>query len=257
VKLHQHEWGNAGLPPVVCLHGVTTHGARFAHLAERLPGFRVLAPDLRGHGRSGWEPPWRLETHVDDVLETVAAAGVDCAAWIGHSFGGRILLELATRFPERVTRVVLLEPAIRIRPADALRAADSVRDERTFVTRDEAVAVPLAGPPRLVPPELLAEEREEHLEPAEGGFRWRYSRSAAVAILGELAVPGPAPDELRAPVLLVVSSDATVVAPQQIEELRRVLGEGLQVTTVAGGHNILWDGFEATAAAVSAFLDEA
>src|SRR5207237_274464 len=83
------------------------------------------------------------------------------------------------------------------------------------------------------------------------------SRSAAVAILGELAVPGPAPDELRAPVLLVVSSDATVVAPQQIEELRRVLGEGLQVTTVAGGHNILWDGFEATAAAVSAFHDEA
>jgi lipase len=257
LRLHLHEWGSADAPPVVCLHGVTTHGQRFAHLAERLPGFRVLAPDLRGHGRSTWEPPWRLETHVDDLLETVTAAGVESAAWIGHSFGGRVLLELAARFPERVERAVLLEPAIRIRPADALRAADAVREERTFRTPAEAVAVPLAGPPRPAPPELLEEEREQHLEPVDGGYRWRYSRSAAVAILGELAVPGPAPDALRVPALLVVGSDVTVVAPQQLEDLRRGAGERLRVTTVAGGHNVLWDAFEATAAAVSAFLDDA
>jgi lipase len=257
VRLHLHEWGSADAPPVVCLHGVTAHGARFAHLAERLAGFRVLAPDLRGHGRSTWEPPWRLETHVGDVVETAAAAGVGVAAWIGHSFGGRVLLELAARFPERVERAALLDPAIWIRPADALRAADAVRDERTFETLDDAVAVPLAGPPRLTPPELLAEEREQHLEPVEGGFRWRYSRSAAVAILGELAVPGPVPDELRAPVLLVVGSEVSVVGPQQLEEWRRALGDRLRVATVAGGHNVLWDALEATAAAVSAFLDEA
>ena len=257
MRLHLHEWGSADAPPVVCLHGVTAHGARFAHLAERLPGFRVLAPDLRGHGRSGREPPWRLETHVDDVLETAAAAGVDTAAWIGHSFGGRVLIELAARFPERVERAVLLDPAIRIRPADALRAADGVREERIFPTPDDAVAVPLAGPPRPTPPKLLAEEREQHLEPVEGGYRWRYSRSAAVAILGELAAPGPAADELCAPVLLVLGSEVSVVFPQQVEELRSALGDGLQVTTVAGGHNVLWDAFEATAAAVSTFLGEA
>jgi lipase len=257
LRLHLHEWGSADAPPVVCLHGVTSHGARFAHLAERLPGFRVLAPDLRGHGRSGWEPPWRLETHVDDVLETAAAAGVDTAAWIGHSFGGRVLIELAARSPERVERVVLLDPAIRIGPADSLRAADAVREERVFPTPDDAVAVPLAGPPRLNPPELVEEERRLHLEPVEGGYRWRYSRSAAVAILGELAVPPPGASVLRAPVLLVVGREVSVVAPQQVEDLRGALGERLQVTTVAGGHNVLWDAFEATAATVSGFLGEA
>ena len=257
MRLHLHEWGCADAPPVVCLHGVTSHGARFAHLAERLSGFRVLAPDLRGHGRSGWEPPWRLETHVEDVLETAAAVRVDTAAWIGHSFGGRVLLELAARCPECIERVVLLDPAIRISPTDALHAADAVREERTFRTPDEAVAFPLTGPPRPVPPELLAEERMEHLEPVDGGYRWRYSRSAAVAILGELVVPGPAPDELRTPVLLVVASENSVVAPEQLEELRRALAERLRVVKVAGGHNVLWDAFEATAAAVSAFLGEA
>ena len=256
MRLFLHEWGSAAARPVVCLHGVTAHGGRFLHLAERLGGFRVLAPDLRGHGHSTWDPPWRLDTHVDDVVETVGAAGVGGATpWIGHSFGGRVLLELASRFPERVERLVLLDPAIRIPPQNALRAADAVREERVFATRGEAVAVPLAGPPRLAPPELVEEEREQHLEAVDGGYRWRYSRSAAVAILGELAVPPPGADELRAPTLLVVGSEVSVVAPRQIDELRGALGDRLQVTSVAGGHNVLWDAFEATAAAVSAFLD--
>ena len=124
MRLHLHEWGCADAPPVVCLHGVTSHGARFAHLAERLSGFRVLAPDLRGHGRSGWEPPWRLETHVEDVLETAAAVRVDTAAWIGHSFGGRVLLELAARCPECIERVV---------PVSSTRVAEMVKLlENTF-----------------------------------------------------------------------------------------------------------------------------
>jgi lipase len=191
------------------------------------------------------------------VLETAATAGVDSAVWIGHSFGGRVLIELAARFPDRVERVVLLDPAIQIPPGNALRAADSVREERVFATPGDAVAVPLAGPPRLNPPEFVEEEREQHLEAVEGGYRWRYSRSAAVAILGELAVAPPAAGLLSAPVLLVVGGDVSVVASRQIEELRGALGSRLHVTTVAGGHNVLWDAFEATAAAVSAFLDDA
>ena len=73
--LHTHEWGDATAPPLVCLHGVTAHGERFRRLAlERWTRFRVVAPDLRGHGRSGYEPPWGFETHVADIVETIDAA---------------------------------------------------------------------------------------------------------------------------------------------------------------------------------------
>src|SRR5919198_4871820 len=79
--LQLHEWGARHAPPVVCLHGVTGHGRRFRRLAEErlAPSFRVLAPDLRGHGHSDWEPPWTLRANLADVLETVAAAGVERA----------------------------------------------------------------------------------------------------------------------------------------------------------------------------------
>ena len=50
-----HEWGDPAAPAVVCVHGVTGHGERFKRLAEErwASRFRVVAPDLRGHGRSG------------------------------------------------------------------------------------------------------------------------------------------------------------------------------------------------------------
>jgi lipase len=242
---------------VVCLHGVTAHGARFAHLAERLSGFHVVAPDLRGHGRSGWEPPWRIETHLDDVLETVDSVGIERAAWIGHSFGGRLVIELAARRPDRVERVVLLDPAIHVRPDLALAAADSVRPDRVFASPADAVPVGLAGGLFSTPPELLEEERAQHLEPVDGGFRWRYCRSAAVAILGELAAAPPPLEQIRAAVLLVVGADASVVAARQVGELRHALGNRLEVVSVPGGHVVLWDAFEQTAAAVRTFLEGA
>ncbi|MDQ3993500.1 MAG: alpha/beta hydrolase, partial [Actinomycetota bacterium] len=105
MRLHVHEWGEVGAPPLVCLHGVSGHGRRFRRIVEeRLAArFHVLAPDLRGHGRSGWDPPWNLATHLADVVETVVDdAGVDHAIWLGHSFGGRLILDLYDWYPDHV-----------------------------------------------------------------------------------------------------------------------------------------------------------
>jgi lipase len=254
VKLHLHEWGDRTSPPVVCLHGVTGHGGRFRGLAEWLPESRVLAPDLRGHGRSGWEPPWRLETYVADVLETVEAAGVERAAWVGHSFGGRLVLELAAASPERVERAVLLDPAIRVRPDLALELCERTRRGRVFATAAEALPLGIGGPLHHTPPDLLEEERATHLEAVEGGVRWRYCPSAVVAILGELSAWGPPPEELRAPVLLVLGADESVVGPRQLARYERALGDRLRVERVPGGHVVLFDALPETGAAVHAFL---
>jgi len=256
LKLALHEWGDRSRPTIVCVHGVTSQGLRFAPLAVEGLGrsFHLVAPDLRGHGDSGWEPPWSLEQHLEDLLESVPP---DARLWVGHSFGGRLVLELAARNPERVERAVLLDPAIRVRPDNALAAADEARRERTFRTREEATPPMVEGRLLHTPAELLEENREQHLEPVDGGFRWRYSQSAVVALLGELAAWGPPPEALQAPVLLVLGSDETVVGPRQLDRYRRALGDRLQVVNVPGGHVVLWDAFAETADAVTAFLGAA
>jgi lipase len=101
VRLHVFEWGEAKAAPMVCVHGATGHGQRFRQLAEERWGkrFRVMAVDLRGHGRSGWEPPWSLGVYVSDLVETADALGLVRADWVGHSLGGRLIVELAVRYP--------------------------------------------------------------------------------------------------------------------------------------------------------------
>ena len=251
--LHLHEWGDPGAPPVLCLHGVQAHGRRFRRLAEQrlTKRFRVLAPDLRGHGRSGWEPPWTLAQHVEDLRETLEAAGVERAAVVGHSFGGRLALELTAAGVAE--RSVLLDPAVWVPPAIALDRAEQHRRDRSFTSEDEARAerAPLSP---LAPRELIDEEFREHLARGEDGrLRFRYSQAAVVAAYGELAQRPPAWELLQVPTLLVVGADTDVVPPAVVGALRSEIRH-LEIVTVPGRHVVLWDAYDETADAVDRFL---
>jgi lipase len=250
LRLHLREWGDG--PLVVCLHGVTSFGGRFRKLAEeRLADFRVLAPDLRGHGRSEIEPPWDLRTIVGDILETLPAGP---AAWIGHSYGGRIVLEIGARAPERVERVVLLDPALQVLPHVALDMAEGTCADLSFASPDDAIQSRIdSGRYPHTPREFFEEDAREHLEAGpDGRLRFRFCRSAVVTAWSDMATPHPpAP---RVPTLLVLGAQSWLVLDEQVEELRARLGELLQVATVPGGHTVFWDAFAETADAVDGFL---
>jgi lipase len=257
MRLHVHEWGERSAPPVVCVHGVSAHGRRFRKLAEeRLAGrFRVLAPDLRGHGRSEYDPPWDIATHVDDLLETLAEEGVEAPAWVGHSFGGRLLLELAARSPERIRCAVLLDPAIQILPHVGFDFAEEAAKDRSFRSIDEAIEARLASGART-PRAFLEEEGHEHLVPSsDGRLRWQYSRAAVVTVYSELCRKPPSPTVLSSvPALLVHASQFGLVRDEQLEQYEAALGETLEVVAVNGGHIVYWDAYEETADAVEKFL---
>jgi lipase len=250
MRLHLHEWGDPDAPAVICLHGITAHGLRFRRLAEeRLADrFRVLAPDLRGHGRSEQEPPWTFGTFVDDVLETVDAAGVGSAAWMGHSFGGRLVLETAAAAPERVERVALLDPAFHVLPHVALNRAETARE--TFASPEEAVAARLQSDPDS-PREFVEEDVEQHLELApDGRYQFRYCRSTVVSVYGELATQPPPPEVVQVPILIVHSPAFGLVREEHLAAY-----PDAEILAVPGGHMVYWDAWEQTADAVERFLD--
>lgn len=256
MELFLHEWGDRAAPVVVCIHGVNAHGGRFRRLAEeRLASrFRVLAPDLRGHGFSGWEPPWTIATHAHDVLETLDAAGVSRAAFVGHSFGGRLTLELAALVPDLVERAALLDPAIQILPHVGLDFAERERRDLSYATAEEAIAARLEGG-APTPRSSLEEEMEAHLvESPDGRLRYRYCQSAVVSMYGELCTPPPPPETLRAPTLLLYADAFGLVRDEQVDAYRAALGDRLEIVTVPGGHLVYWDAYEPTADAVDAFL---
>lgn len=254
--LQLHEWGDASAPPLVCVHGVNAHGRRFRKLAEeRLARrFRVLAPDLRGHGSSEWEPPWTIAAHMHDLLETLDDAGVRHAQWVGHSYGGRLLLELAALVPERIERAVLLDPAIQVLPHVAYDFAERERVERAYDDPEDAIAERFgSGVP--TEREYLEEENREHLVlHPDGKYRFRYCQAAVVSMYSELATPPPPPETLRVPTLLLYARDFGLVRHAQLEEYERALGDRLRVVDVPGGHIVYWDAYEETADAIDEFL---
>ena len=256
MRLYVHEWGEAAAPPIVCVHGVSAHGRRFRKLAEdRLSArFRVLAPDLRGHALSEWEPPWNLETHLDDLLETVDDLGVGPCAWLGHSFGGRLVLELAAREPMRLTAAVLLDPAIQILPHVGLDFAQESAKDHAFTSIDEAVDARLAsGAP--TPRAFVEEDAHAQLVPSsDGRLRWQFARAAVAAMYGEICREPPPPTVLAGiPALLVHAEQFGLVREEQLEEYAREL-DRIEIVGVPGGHIVYWDAYEETADLVETFL---
>jgi lipase len=234
---------------VLCLHGVTGHGRRFRRLAEeRLPEHRVIGVDYRGHGGSGWEPPWSVEQHVADLVETGDALGISGATWLGHSFGGKLVAELAARNPDRVERAVLLDPVLHIDPAVAAERADLARADVSFGSPDDAIEARLAdGSLFTTPREVLEEEAREHLvKGADGRLRWRYAPAAAIVAWSEMAEPTPPWPRCRTLAVTGERSWVPVAVPRN--------GNVTHVV-VPGGHSVLWDDFDATAAAIARFLD--
>ena len=253
MTLYVHEWGEQGAPRVLCLHGVTSHGRHFAKLAEALPGFHVVAPDLLGHGSSPYEPPWSIAAHLDAIVETV---GETYEVILGHSFGARLAFELVARTPELVTRLVLLDPALLVPPHVALKAAEQARKEREYVSFDEGVDRRFdESQLHRAPRELVVEELASHLVVDDDGrYRYRYSQAAVVAAYGEMASQPPPFEQARVPTLLLLGERSYVPYDHLLDAHRAALGDLLEVRVLPGGHTVLWDALEETVDAVASFL---
>jgi lipase len=254
VTLALHEFGPRGAAArVVCLHGVRNHGRHFGPLAAALGEYRVIAPDLLGHGFSPWEPPWSIEAHVTAIVETVGARE---AMLVGHSFGGRLAFELAARAPKLVPKLVLLDPAIMIPGHVALGAAERERADKSYVSFEELIErrydeSQLHSAPR----ERVVEDLAQHVEVDEAGrIRYRYCQSAVVAAYGEMASKPPPFEAVRVPTLLVLGERSYLPYEHLLDAHRAGVGDLLEVVVVPGGHTVLWDAFEETAAAIAAFL---
>ena len=108
-------------PPLLLLHGWGATKELMTPVAQRLPGYRIVTPDLPGFGATPMPPrTWGVDEYAAWVLALLDRLGIERAHIVGHSNGGRIAIALATAHPERVHRLVLTDSA-GIRPRHGLR----------------------------------------------------------------------------------------------------------------------------------------
>ncbi len=204
-----------GIPTVLAIHGITASHLAWQHFADALPLARILAPDLRGRGRSRDLPgPWGMRRHADDAVRLLDSAGVDAATLVGHSMGAFVAAALAHEHPDRVNAIVLVDGGLPLQ-------------SRT-IAADDDVALQLLGP---------AAERLRMTFPDHESYRefWRAhpaftgNWSAAVEAYVDYDLVGVPPSMHSASLLEAVAADAielndALAAREQLAALRVLPG---------------------------------
>ena len=257
MTLHVHEYGPADGRPVVFLHGLTGHGGRWRLLAEReLADFRVIAPDLRGHGDSTRLPPWSLEQHAADVIDLLDALELDRVPLVGHSYGGAAALHVTARAPERVARLALLDPSTGLSPVTCEEVAIEEL-EPEFWPDLKAARTAIADMWSAIPAEAVdLEVPANFVQAADGRWRRRYSSVMAITAWSEMARrPMLPPRGTRT--LLLPATKADFVSPELVAALRDRLGTDLTVHEVDSGHVLYLERPAEVGALLREFLCEA
>ncbi len=110
LDVHCLDWGGDG-QPLLALHGLASSGHWYRRLAPFLrQEYRIVAPDQRGHGATTQAPSgYDWQTLAEDAVRVLDHFGMEQAAVLGHSWGGHVSSNLAMRFPDRVSRLVMID----------------------------------------------------------------------------------------------------------------------------------------------------
>jgi pimeloyl-ACP methyl ester carboxylesterase len=221
-------------PPVLLLHAGIADSRMWASLSARLveAGYRTIAPDLRGFGRTPLEPG--IVSNAADLVALLDELGVDGAAVVGASFGGQVALELALRAPERVRALALLDAGLDDYVASDEREAFDAEEEAAIERGDLDAAVQANV-------RMWVTRGGREVDPAVVDLVATMQRDAFEAQLGVDAdvEPNDPPvaerlGEIAAPALVVVGAD-------DVEDVHRI-GERLAAELPAAEPLVAIDG---------------
>jgi pimeloyl-ACP methyl ester carboxylesterase len=173
---------------LILIHGGLDHCRSWDAIARELqPHFHIMAPDLRGHGDSEWAKgsSYSLTDNVYDLTRLMRFAALQDAAIVGHSMGGMVALAYAGTYPERVSRLVVLDGAFLSGSQSAPIAEQMSRwidqldrisehKESTFQTIEEAAKRLSARNKRLTPAMALHLASHGVRKGVDGLYRWKF-----------------------------------------------------------------------------------
>ena len=242
---------DAGLPAVVFVHGAMHDHSVWTLLARWFAnhGYAVLAPDLPGHARSVGTPLASVEAIADWLLALLDAAGVDEAAFVGHSMGSLIAREAAARAPARARRLVMIGTAYPMAVSQALLDAGE-QDPHAAIDMVNALShSTLAGKPAYPGPgawlhggnralmrRLQAAQRETNLFVNDFRVCDRYRAGLEAAA------------RIACPTTLVLGARDQMTLPKQTTAIAAALRA--TIVSLPSGHSLMTEQPEALLAAV-------
>lgn len=272
LSLHYLDWGNAGAPPLILLHGNADHARSWDWTARALRDrFHVIAMDLRGHGDSDWSADGGYLTpyHVLDLVELVEHLGFERVTILGHSFGGNISWQFAALYPDKMEKLVVVDglgpapnaianwekvgPVARLHEWVEKRRNPRATSQKRFAAISEMVERMAKGNPHLSAEQarhLAVHGAREHSD----GLSWKFDPRVQMFTPHDFAVSGvPFWSRIAVPTLLYYGTESWTTNPeedgraQHFTDRRTIVYDG-------AGHWVHHDRFDDFIASLAEFL---
>lgn len=255
-------WGDQANPAIIALHGWQDNAGTFDKLAPLLPDYYWIVPDLPGHGKSehrGKGAEYTLWAYCTEVMALADAMSLESFNLVGHSMGGGIASLLAGLYPERISKLVLLDiigvltsapEAIvtQMRAAVQQRVEQPLRKAGLYSSLELAIA---ARAKRGVTTEAAGLLAARGVEKGDAGFYWSQDQRLTLNRLLSLTEAQMTAflQAIDCPVLVIASREA--VGRKAAIQNRVAMVKNIQLEQLTGGHHQHLDGDVATIASLT------
>jgi len=247
--------------PVICLHGLTRNSRDFEIVAPRIAalGRRVLAPDMRGRGRSAYDPDpahYVPAVYTQDVIAMMDALGLDKAVFVGTSMGGIITMALAALAPGRIIAAALNDMGPKLEAAGLARIAGYVGRAQPLASWADAGEANRAVNGQAFPTRLDDESfwltfgKRTHRQSDAGAIVADYDPNIALAFTdSETSTPIDMSPLFQAladkPVLSIRGAISDLLSAEGVEAMRAMKSDLMTAIVPDVGHAPLLDEDEA------------
>lgn len=247
LKLHVQDYGSAGKPPMLCIHGSAAHAHWYDYVASGFTAdHHVLAPDQRGHGDSAWDrsatPQYHYDRYAADLHELTEKLDLRDFILIGHSMGGLVSTVYASTYPGRAKAFIMIDSSLNM-PSDRIASMNAVgsREGNSYASQAEFLAAYKIRPSgSSATPDMVRHLGQHSGRVFEDG-RWRnkVDRNVYALRVGKNLIPHWA--NIKIPALLMKGDRSSRVSPEIIASVR-ALAPQVEVAEVAGcDHHVTLD----------------
>jgi esterase len=241
-------------PPLIILHGFLGSLDNWHTASARMISrFKVISVDLRNHGHSPHHPAMSYPAMAEDIYEFCDQQHIASAHLLGHSMGGKVAMQFATSYPQRIEKLIVVDIAPKEYPAshEAILAALrdlKLRSFRSFGEIDAALA------PQIPTPSIRRFLMKNLARRPDASFRWRIDIDAILKNYHELTKPILPTRAFSKPACFIRGGRSDYVADEDLPLIKIMFPYAEIVTVPDAGHWVHTDATEDFLKIVTSFL---
>lgn len=229
--------------PIIILHGLLGSSDNWLTISKRLsPSYKIYTVDLRNHGQSPHSEIMTYPAMADDVRELMEIEKVSECHLVGHSLGGKVAMQFATRHPDAVNKLVIVDIAPKAYPPSqrAILAALEQLELQNFRSFGEIDAALAPAIPEVPVRQFLMKNIARL---PSRGFQWRIDLASITKNYDQLTEPIVAAASYDNPTLFIRGGRSDYIADIDLSSITAIFTRAELVTIEIAGH---WVHAEAT-----------